>query len=275
MSSRYGFTDGTWENVWNPGQQQADTFFRASGGLFSTVSDYARWLDAWMVWADLASVSGTDVSSPPSDGAGIPRLLSEEMIRTALTPALGPYGFHWQIMSVEPLVFGHGGIDGTHGMAIPSLGIGVIYFTQSQGRELRGRWTRAALEAVAPSLELRHPIASVPAEEAGLTFVELAPSENEIYAGRYAAGAASMRVFLKDGRLHRNLPVPGAARVTLVPQEEDHTFAMGQYDGNRLVNVILPLQRFRFVVEDGRSVAVELIHDGEVRAALRRADQDP
>lgn len=271
VNARYQFIDGTWKKVWTPDQQQADPFFRASGGLFSTVSDYARWLDAWMVWANRASVSRADSDRPRPDEGTIPQLLSEEMIRVALSPPL----FHWETGSVDPLVFGHGGVDGTHGMAIPSLGISVIYLTQSQGRELRPKWTKAARNAVAPNVEFHRPIASVPADQAGLRVTERPRFENEVYAGSYTAAVASVRIFLEEGRLHRTLPVAGEPRVTLVPLEEKHTFAMGRYDGNRLVEVVLPLQRLRFVVDEGRSVALELIHDGKVGAVLRRADRDP
>lgn len=271
VNARYQFIDGTWKTVWTPDQQQADPFFRASGGLFSTVSDYARWLDAWMVWANRASVSRADSDWPRPDEGTIPQLLSEEMIRLALSPPL----FHWKTGSVEPLVFGHGGVDGTHGMAIPSLGVSVIYLTQSQGRELRGQWAKAARNAVAPNVEFYPPIASVPADQAGLRVTERPRFENEVYAGSYTAAVASVRIFLEEGKLHRTLPVAGEPRVALVPLEEEHTFAMGRYAGNRLVEVVLPLQRIRFVVDEGRSVALELIRDGEVGAVLRRADRDP
>lgn len=270
VNSRYRYIDGTWKKVWTPAQKQADPFFRASGGLFSTVSNYTRWLHIWMNWANVAFLSESSTDLHGSREEGMPQLLSDEMIRTALSNSEGP--LHWRIMSVDPLVFGHHGIDGTHGLAIPSLGITVVYFTQTQGKDLRGQWMRAALEAVAPDVEFYRPIPSVPIKQADLNVVELPQSQKKMYTGKYTSGQASLNIYLDEGRLKRILPIAGSPEVILVPLKQNHTFAMGRYDGELLTEILLPLQQLRFVVNKDHSTAVELIHDGKVREVLQRSN---
>lgn len=281
VNSRYRLEEGKWNKVWRPDRPQADPFFRASGGLFSTAMDYARWLEAWMGWirtdSDAVEAGAAPVEDasqpgmPTSDATSPegPRLLSRRTARAAVTPTVGPDGFHWEILSDDPLVFGHGGVDGTHAMVIPSRDLVVIYLSQSEGREMRDRWTRAALDAVAPGLDLHRPLASVPAERSGLDVVDLTPTQRACYAGRYRAGSRTVRIFEEGGWLQRRLPTAGAPAVALVPLG-DHTFAMGRHEGDELSKIVLPLQRLRFVVEDGRATALELMHDGEERAVLQR-----
>jgi CubicO group peptidase (beta-lactamase class C family) len=128
-----------WVQYWNPSQSQAMPFFRASGGLYTTVFDYARWLDLWMERGE----------------HGAERLISKETVNAALTPGASPgYGLHWEIFSPVPddgslPTFGHGGSDGTLAVAIQELNATALIFTQSRGnRVLRrfGSMVRAALE---------------------------------------------------------------------------------------------------------------------------------
>lgn len=123
---------------------------------------------------------------PPTGDAAAPRLLSEPIAREAVTPSpLGAYGYHWQIQSLEPLVFAHGGSDGTLATAIPSRNTIVLYFTQSRGNQTRSAWNEAILDAVAPGLEFPRPTPSLPAAEADLDPVEIPIEELERYAGAY------------------------------------------------------------------------------------------
>jgi len=115
--------EAPWFQYWHPSREQQFPFFRASGGLYTTVFDYARWLHLWM----------------DRGVADELRLLSEETVTTALQPAMTPgYGLHWEIFSPLPEdgtlpAFGHGGSDGTLAVAMPDLNAVALIFTQSRG----------------------------------------------------------------------------------------------------------------------------------------------
>ena len=256
MNPTYRWEDSVWYQYWHPDSDQVHPFFRASGGLYSTVFDYARWMDAWMQWAGL--VDGPEGEEPP------PRLLSEATARQALAPSeIGSYGFHWDIESLDPLVFEHGGSDGTLATAIPSRGTMLLFFTQSRGNETRGEWSDAALEAVLPDVELRRPVRAVSAAEAGLTPVPIPARELERYAGAYIYRGDTLTFTVEGGRLRgRELPRPlvtldgrSVPRFTLVPIG-DRTFAFGRYEAGDLVEVFLPRQWLRFEVEEGEVVGL-------------------
>lgn len=138
MNSTYSVQDGRLEKYWDNTRPQQTPWFRASGGIYTTVFDYARWLEVWM---DRGAFAGG-------------RLLSEEMVMEALTPGYADgYGLHWELFSgsadgTEVRAFGHGGSDGTFALAIPELNAMVLYFTQSRGAS--GPWQRAMREL--PSL---------------------------------------------------------------------------------------------------------------------------
>ena len=126
MNSTYGVRNGRLERYWDSSLPQQTPWFRASGGLYSTVFDYARWL---MVWMDLGAFEGG-------------RLLEEATVREALAEGYSPeYGMHWERFD-EPEDaaglprFGHGGSDGTFAIVFPEADAMVLYFTQSRGARL-------------------------------------------------------------------------------------------------------------------------------------------
>ena len=131
MNSTYGTrSDGPLTRYWDPSQPQRTPWFRASGGLYSTVFDYARWLAVWM---DLGAYEGG-------------RLLEEATVREALAQGYSPgYGMHWERFSDAGSkgipTFGHSGSDGTSATAFPELDAMVLYFTQSRGA--RQAWSEA------------------------------------------------------------------------------------------------------------------------------------
>ena len=98
-------------------------FFRGSGGLLSTVTDYAKFLQMW-------KNGGT------SEGK---RFLKPYNVTMALTPtklsmeAGNPYGMH--MVRYDDYVFGHSGYDGTIAWVDMQNDLIVCYFTQSRGSE--------------------------------------------------------------------------------------------------------------------------------------------
>jgi len=133
-------SEAPWFRYWHPSRPQQFPFFRASGGLYTTVFDYCRWLHLWM----------------SRGGSGPVRLVSEETVVEALKPATTRgYGLHWEIFSPMPddgtlPAFGHGGSDGTLAVAMPELNAAALIFTQSRGNSILRRFVplvRAALQS--------------------------------------------------------------------------------------------------------------------------------
>jgi CubicO group peptidase (beta-lactamase class C family) len=145
VSSTYQRTpSGSFTKYWDSTSPQVMQFFRASGGMYSTTHDYARFLELWM---DLGRLDST-------------RLFSPETARGALETAVlsrdvHPYGFQWQIFNRADTgatallpVFGHGGSDGTIAWAVPAQDLIVVYFTQSRGGETTGKIREMVEEAL-------------------------------------------------------------------------------------------------------------------------------
>lgn len=280
MNPTYQRVDGEWEKYWSPDDNPRTPFFPAAYGLVSTVFDYARWLEAWMRWGRLNNETDppTSVRTPltgsETTGPATKPLLSKAMVREALTPSsLGPYGLHWDVRSVDPLVFGHGGSDGTDAMAVPSRDLMILFFTQSRNNQTLEAWRRAALEAAAPDLPLDRPVASLAAAEADLHEVALSAAERNRYVGNYRPAPASRtaEVWEKDGKLHFKPAAPRAESIPLVPLG-DHTFALGRYDRDELTTVVRPLLRLRFQIEDGHVSSLRLLRDGEAIGELIRIE---
>jgi len=121
--------DGGLRRYWDSSQDQSSPWFRASGGMYSTVFDYARWLEVWMNGGRIGETV----------------LLSPATVTTVLTPVLSPqYGLHMRVMprpgddTSAPPPFGHSGSDGTWAMAFPSQNAVVLVFTQSRGTPASG-----------------------------------------------------------------------------------------------------------------------------------------
>jgi len=145
VSSTYSLTpSGSFRKYWDSTTPQVMKFFRASGGIYSTTTDYARFLALWM--------DGGQVGST--------QLLAHELVTTALQVAPlsrdpHPYGYQWQIFEegdpsdpTSDLVFGHGGSDGTLAWAVPSEDLIVLYFTQSRGGSTSGEIREVVERAV-------------------------------------------------------------------------------------------------------------------------------
>jgi CubicO group peptidase (beta-lactamase class C family) len=131
VSCTYRKTSTGFEKYWDNSQPQDLKFFRASGGIYTTPMDYAKFLLMWMNKGKLDSK----------------RYLSEASVKKALEASplskIGAHGFtegygmHWSIFpgSKEGYLpaFSHIGSDGTLAAAIPEKDLMVFYFTQSRG----------------------------------------------------------------------------------------------------------------------------------------------
>jgi len=136
VCSAYMSQKDAWIRYWRPGDKPIYPYALGSQSLYCTPTDYARFLAFWM---DGGQVDGK-------------RLLSPEAVTRALTPVSDVdyptgfsgltvrYGQMWMLYmdadagaQAKPVVFGHGGSDGTGAWAWPEPDLMVLYFTQSRG----------------------------------------------------------------------------------------------------------------------------------------------
>ena len=136
ISCTYRQSAGGWVKYWDNHDPQVLPFFRGSGGIYSTTTDYARFLTMW-------------VDEGISDSM---RFLTPSTVRQALTPypqsieGNYPYGFQWTIYNDS--IFGHSGSDGTLAWANPAEDLMIFYFTQSRGNDTTGEIVSVVLEAL-------------------------------------------------------------------------------------------------------------------------------
>ena|GEM_PF-587669 len=160
--SKYYGASGSWTRFWSADDPPLFPFFLGSQGLYSTLKDYARFMDLWR--------RGGLASEPRSLGTRLQdlwnrtaaksaeRLLDSAAIKRALTPGPFPigaptgfpglstsYGYLMQLWTGpatedtsgqgvrELMAFGHTGSDGTYAWVFPEQKAMVLYFTQSRG----------------------------------------------------------------------------------------------------------------------------------------------
>jgi CubicO group peptidase (beta-lactamase class C family) len=160
--SKYIGTRGHWTRFWSTDQPPLFPFFLGSQGLYSTLPDYARFLDLYLKKGKI----------------GEQQVLAERLVRKTLTPGPYPlggptglpgtraeYGCLMQVWTGpaeegdgrELVAFGHTGSDGTHAWAFPEQNAMALYFTQS-----RGTTSGLRVEAALGELLLGVPVATAP-----------------------------------------------------------------------------------------------------------------
>lgn len=136
MNSTYQVQGDSLFRYWDNTMEQQVPFFRASGGMYTSTIDYARFMSYWMNYGQEKKLS----------------LVTEEQVKAALSKQ-GPnsrYGYHWNIFAesknADALpVFGHTGSDGTFAMAFPGENAMALFFTQSRGTRILGGFYRTAM----------------------------------------------------------------------------------------------------------------------------------
>ena len=213
ISNAYFGKKGEWTRYWKPSDKPIYPFAMGSQSLYSTPIDYARFLIFWM------------------DGGkfGERQLLSPEAVKRSLTPVSDMvylttfpglkvrYGQMWMLWmdsdadtEAKPVMFGHGGSDGTWAWAWPDRDLIVLYFTQS-----RGNTTGISLEREIDKLLIN------PGAE---TDVAETSEEYEAYLGTYVANFGPFRnaeftVLEQSG--HLAVDVPGQIVYELKPPDEE------------------------------------------------------
>ncbi|MBV1756549.1 MAG: serine hydrolase [Dethiosulfatibacter sp.] len=177
---------------WDNSKPPLVPYFRASGGVYSTTLDYAKFLYMWLNDGKIDSK----------------QYISEQMVSQALQPNgfSNNYGYLWEVDSA----FGHGGSDGTIGFVIPNENIIVLYFTQSRSTHTVEVVKADVLKEFGLSEVVQHDIAIVD------------PSIYQDYAGKYQHPQIILEV-TTDGE-HLYLKTPDTSSQLFYPASEDFFF---------------------------------------------------
>lgn len=177
---------------WDNSKSPLVPYFRASGGVYSTTLDYAKFLYMWL-----------------NDGkVDSKRYLSEQLVSKALQPNgfSNHYGYLWELGNT----FGHGGSDGTIGFAIPDENIIVLYFTQSRSTHTVEIVKTMVLEEFGLSETVHYNIATID------------PNIYLDYVGKYKHPQIILEI-TSDGE-HLYLKTPDTSNQLFYPATEDFFF---------------------------------------------------
>ncbi|MFT5424251.1 MAG: CubicO group peptidase (beta-lactamase class C family) [Phycisphaerales bacterium] len=264
--------NGGFERYWANTDEQKWKLFPAGFGIYCTTEDYARFVQSWL---------------GPVDGGRSP-LLSRETIDHALKPhgtVRGDpvYGYGWFIEldedSGEPVLFRHGGHDGSVAMAFPKSNAMVLFMTHTEAG-----WHREALSGQIKMLGLfAHPgPAMVWATNHDVEIVPLTTTEHERLLGSYRSveggrgPAFDARVSDMGGHLRFELSPVGQSPswwLDLVSIGE-YRFHYGRYESDQLVGVDSQVE-VRFVPQDDGSYSVHVFNRGELRDRMVPVHVDP
>lgn len=148
IPAAYSGGTGAWSKHWDASDPPLFPIFLGSQGLYSTTSDYARFLALWM---DQGKIGERQLLSAAAVARALKpahRLDPDPYAASDLTVETG-YGQQWVVRTRhdghddrELEMFGHDGSDGTHAWAWPEQDLMVLLFTQSRrtrvGREIHG-----------------------------------------------------------------------------------------------------------------------------------------
>jgi CubicO group peptidase (beta-lactamase class C family) len=163
VSSNHAGSPGLWHKYWDHEDKPFFPFFLGAAALYSTTTDYARFLSLWL---DRGVVGRRRILSEAAVARALrPAQLmlapgSDALFPTRLSPLKPYYGQHWMVYvppkpsapSALP-IFGHGGSDGTLALVFPEHDLMAFYFTQSRG----GLSTFRFEELLAPLVGLKGP----------------------------------------------------------------------------------------------------------------------
>lgn len=218
IPTAYSGGSGSWKPHWKSTDKPIFSFFLGSQGLYSTTSDYAKFLTLWMD-------RGWHAEN---------QLLKTEAIERGLKPAwpireykVGfdglslSYGQLWMVYhqkgSDDPTAFGHNGSDGTYAWAWPEQDLMVLFFTQSRGTD-----AGIELESVLDRLIFKNDVAGYRQERAAmLEAKELRQQFEGIYWDQDVDDAYYV-VSEEDGKLI--FERPGRMRYPLKALPEDGQF---------------------------------------------------
>ncbi|MFT7463986.1 MAG: CubicO group peptidase (beta-lactamase class C family), partial [Pseudohongiellaceae bacterium] len=225
IPTAYSGGTGAWSPHWKPlSSPPIFPIFLTSQSLYSTTSDYARFLALWLD-------GGRDLLSPDAVTRGLtPR---EELPSPTGFSELTPfYGQQWVLYShaagaadgdriAEPTIFGHSGSDGTHAWVWPERDLIVLLFTQSRGTtagiEFEGTLERLLIDG------------DLEGHRQSLEAQALAGANLEPYEGLYwdETNNRAYYVVRRDGE-RLIIERPGAFSSAMIPTEIRGHFSMAK-----------------------------------------------
>ncbi len=226
IPAAYSGGTASWSKHWDPSKPSFFPIFLTSQSLYSTTTDYARFLTLWM---DDGRLGDEQLISTQA----VERALSPNMILSGYPQIIDNmdiyYGQQWMVYTQQsddgstiPVLFGHNGSDGTHAWAWPEQDLMVLFFTQSRGTlagvSLEGILHTLLIEQKLddPSLANRVPTADELAQVAGLYWDQTSP------LAYYSIGSRGDRLTLdRPGRMHLEFkasPTPGRFVHEINPQ---------------------------------------------------------
>jgi CubicO group peptidase (beta-lactamase class C family) len=138
--AKYAGSRGNWNAFWDPSKPSLFPFFLGSQGLYSTLDDYAKFMDMWL---QKGLIGETPLLTPDSIRYALTATPYPLGSPTGLPKARTDYGALMQIWTAassdgqdgqrQVAAFGHTGSDGTHAWVFPEHNAMVLYFTQSRG----------------------------------------------------------------------------------------------------------------------------------------------
>jgi len=145
---------GPWVRYWDNTMPPIVPFFRASGGLYSTVMDYARFMAVMLGRGQLDGVrllspESVSLATQPHADYVYPAARRAEMDRF--------YGLNWDVRTdkYRPVeapfssgIFSHAGSDGTNAWADPNRNLIIVWITQSRGNDTRLEFIRLVYSAL-------------------------------------------------------------------------------------------------------------------------------
>lgn len=216
IPSAYSGGAGNWQRHWHYRDAPIFPLFLTSQSLYSTTTDYARFLQLWM---ESGSYQGKQLLPPAAVARGTKPGRKIDNYRTGFEGLELNYGQQWMIYSDgdQPVVFGHNGSDGTHAWSWPDRDLTVLFFTQS-----RGTTAGIELEAILDRLLIQQDVAGYRADA-------LARRQARASLGRYEglywdqdAETAYYLLYLQDEQLV--FERPGRIRAVAKPQAEANQF---------------------------------------------------
>jgi len=157
LSATYHKVDGKWVRYWDPTIPPAVPFFRASGGLYASGLDYARFLQMMLDngrWGSRRLLDSASVALALQPHQAAVLTPEEQKARDSF------YGYTWTVFTdkYRPVrapfsagTFQHSGSDGTQGWVDPSKKLIIVYLTQSRGAATSRRAVNMVYDAITDS----------------------------------------------------------------------------------------------------------------------------
>lgn len=261
----YSWSSNTreFERLWDNTMNGWTSFFTGASDIFLTTMDFARLLALW-------SNKGEFNNHRLFSKATANKALKDQVISPSEA-----YGYAWFLNQdkKELVNFGHGGLWGTTGYAIPNSKFYVLFFTQSYLPDLERRALRVALWNRLHLWEISNePLSNFfPTDGDDVQELDLYLSDQQKYLGNYHGGlpngdTLNIEVATDEDRLIlKDKPVEGLSfNWKHLAYIGDHSFIPGYYRNGQLAYTTLENGEIKFTMENEYAIALEIWNDGRM-----------